>query len=192
MLWPFGDRPRRAAARVCPRRRDLGGAARGSHRPVYRAAVSEWWINYLDDLQGFAAVKRTSIRAKPAAENAPALPRARPADGIETASALFTGFRVESREESRCAIAGARRADCLHSGKESRWNCCARSARPANQTERLTGTLLYDAGGGVVFKTSRAFEALRCSLGRKPLVSSRSPACPRAPTLSVEVAQSAR
>src|SRR5580692_11346169 len=167
-----------------------GGAAEVLAEPpsdlivtVYRAPYRDSGSIDLDDLNGFALVTETRLVRLPAG-----LSRVRfegVADGIEPSSALITGLPgrvIEKNRDARLLSPSALIASAVGKPVE-----LLRTNRKTGSTERLPGTILSDAGGGVVFKTDQGIEALRCSglpetFSSEPLadVSAR-------PTLSIEV-----
>ena len=150
---------------------------------VYRSPYRESGSIDLDDLNGFALVTETRLVRVPAG-----LSRVRfegVADGIEPSSALITGLPgkvIEKNRDARLLSPSALIASALGKPVE-----LLRTNRKTGTQERLPGTILSDADGGVVFKTEEGIEALRCSglpetFSFEPLagLSAR-------PTLSVEV-----
>jgi hypothetical protein len=125
------------------------------YRAPFRAAGS---IN-LDQLAGFALVSEVRTVHLPAG-----LSRLRfegVADGIEPASAIVTGLPpgvIEKNREGKLLSPSALIAATL--GKPV---TLLRTDLKTGQRQRLDGTLLSDAEGGVVFQTSEGIEALRCS-----------------------------
>jgi hypothetical protein len=150
---------------------------------VYRAPYRNGGSIDLDDLQGFALISETRTVHLPAGRSR--LRFEGVADGIEPASAIVTGFPggvIEKNRDARLLSPAALVASTLGKPVE-----LLRTIRKTGKTERLTGTLLSDAEGGVVFKSAQGIEALRCSglpetFGFEPVsgLSAR-------PTLSVEV-----
>jgi hypothetical protein len=150
---------------------------------VYRAPYRESGSVDLDDLNGFALVTETRLVRLPAG-----ISRVRfegVADGIEPSSALITGLPgrvIEKNRDARLLSPSALIASAVGKPVE-----LLRTNRKTGIQERLPGTILSDAEGGVVFKTGEGIEALRCSglpetFSFEPLagLSAR-------PTLSVEV-----
>jgi hypothetical protein len=150
---------------------------------VYRAPYRESGSIDLDDLNGFALVTETRLVRLPAG-----ISRVRfegVADGIEPSSALITGLPgrvIEKNRDTRLLSPSALIASAVGKPVE-----LLRTNRKTGAQERLPGTILSDAEGGVVFKTEQGIEALRCSglpetFSFEPLagLSAR-------PTLSVEV-----
>jgi hypothetical protein len=150
---------------------------------VYRAPYRESGSLDLDSLQGFALVSETRLLHLPAG-----LSRVRfegVADGIEPASAIITGLPgtvVEKNRDARLLSPSALIAASVGKPVE-----LLRTNRKTGKPTRLAGTILSDAGGGVVFKTDQGIEALRCS-GMPETFSFEAIADLSArPTLSVEV-----
>ena len=150
---------------------------------VYRAPYRATGSIALDDLNGFALVTETRLVRLPAG-----LSRVRfegVADGIEPSSALITGLPgrvVEKNRDARLLSPSALIASAVGKPVE-----LLRTNRKTGATERLSGTVLSDADGGVVFKTAEGIEALRCS--GLPETFSFEPVADLSarPTLSVEV-----
>jgi hypothetical protein len=149
---------------------------------VYRAPYRNQGSINLNYLQGFALIGETRTVRLPAGRSR--LRFEGVADGIEPASAIVTGFPggvIEKNRDARLLSPAALVATTLGKSVE-----LLRTIRKTGKTERLTGTLLSDAGG-VVFQSAQGIEALRCSglpetFGFEPVsgLSAR-------PTLSVEV-----
>jgi len=150
---------------------------------VYRAPHRASGSINLDDLNGFALVTETRLLRLPAGVSRVRFEGV--ADGIEPASALVTGFNgvvIEKNRDARLLSPSALVAAAVGKRVE-----LLRTNRKTGKTERLTGTILSDAGVGVVFKTDQGVEALRCS--GLPETFSFEPASGLSarPTLSVEV-----
>jgi hypothetical protein len=126
---------------------------------VYRAPFRTAGSINLDGLAGFALVSEVRTVHLPAG-----LTRLRfegVADGIEPASAIVTGLPpgvIEKNREGKLLSPSALIAATL--GKPV---TLLRTDKKTGQQQRLDGTLLSDAEGGVVFQTSEGIEALRCS-----------------------------
>src|SRR5271170_5420511 len=126
---------------------------------VYRAPFRAAGSIDLDQLAGFALVSEVRTVHLPAG-----LSRLRfegVADGIEPASAIVTGLPpgvIEKNREGKLLSPSALIA--ASSGKPV---TLLRTNRKTGKQQRLDGTLLADAEGGVVFQTSEGIEALRCS-----------------------------
>ena len=150
---------------------------------VYRAPYRDSGSVDLDNLNGFALVTETRLLRLPAG-----LSRVRfegVADGIEPSSALITGLPgkvVEKNRDARLLSPSALIASAVGKPVE-----LLRTNRKTGTTQRLSGTILSDAEGGVVFKTEAGIEALRCS--GLPETFSFEPVADLSarPTLSVEV-----
>ena len=150
---------------------------------VYRSPHRNSGSFDLNNLNGFALVTETRLVRLPAG-----ISRVRfegVADGIEPVSALITGFNgavIEKNRDARTLSPSALVAAALGKRVE-----LLRTNRKTGKTERLQGTILSDAGVGVVFKTDQGVEALRCS--GLPETFSFEPATDLSarPTLSVEV-----
>jgi hypothetical protein len=150
---------------------------------VYRAPYRETGSITLNSLQGFALVTETRLVHLPAG-----LSRVRfegVADGIQPESALVTGLPgtvIEKNRDARLLSPAALIAASV--GKQVE---LLRINRKTGKSERLAGTILSDAGGGVVFKTEQGIEALRCS--GMPETFSFDPIADLSarPTLSVEI-----
>ncbi len=150
---------------------------------VYRAPYRDSGSIDLDDLNGFALVTETRLVRLPAG-----ISRVRfegVADGIEPSSALITGLPgqvIEKNRDARLLSPSALIAAAVGKPVE-----LLRTNRKTGTTQRLAGTILSDAAGGVVFQTAQGIEALRCS--GLPETFSFAPAADLSarPTLSVEV-----
>jgi hypothetical protein len=150
---------------------------------VYRAPYRNSGSIDLDDLNGFALVTETRLVRLP-----PGVSRVRfegVADGIEPSSALITGLPgkvIEKNRDVRLLSPAALVAAAVGKPVE-----LLRTNRKTGALQRLPGTILSDAGGGVVFKTEEGMEALRCS--GLPETFSFEPVADLSarPTLSVEV-----
>jgi hypothetical protein len=168
----------------------LGGATQVLADPpsdlivtVYRAPYRDSGSINLAYLNGFALVTETRLLRIPAG-----ISRVRfegVADGIEPSSALITGLPgqvIEKNQDARLLTPGALLAAAVGKPVE-----LLRTNRKTGMTQRLPGTILSDADGGVVFKTGDGIEALRCS--GLPETFSFEPAADLSarPTLSVEV-----
>jgi hypothetical protein len=150
---------------------------------VYRAPYRDSGSIDLDNLNGFALVTETRLVRFPAGASRVRFEGV--ADGIEPSSALITGLPgkvIEKNRDARLLSPSALTAAAVGKPLE-----LLRTNRKTGKTQRLPGTILADAAGGVVFKTEEGIEALRCSglpetFSFEPLadLSAR-------PTLSVEV-----
>jgi len=150
---------------------------------VYRAPYRSSGSIDLNYLNGFALVTETRLVRLPAGVSRVRFEGV--ADGIEPSSALITGLPgsvIEKNRDARVLSPSALIASAVGKSVE-----LLRTNRKTGTTQRMPGTILSDAGGGVVFKTEEGIEALRCSglpetFSFEPLagLSAR-------PTLSVEV-----
>lgn len=150
---------------------------------VYRAPYRNSGSIELDDLNGFALVTETRIVRLPAGVSRVRFEGV--ADGIEPSSALITGLPgqvVEKNRDARLLSPSALLA--LAVGKPME---LLRTNRKTGITQRSPGTVLSDAGGGVVFKTTEGIEALRCSGLPETFSFEPSTELSARPTLSVEV-----
>jgi hypothetical protein len=150
---------------------------------VYRSPHRNSGSFDLNNLNGFALLTETRLVRIPAGVSRVRFEGV--ADGIEPASALITGFNgavIEKNRDARLLSPSALVAAALGKRVE-----LLRTNRKTGKTERLQGTILSDAGVGVVFKTDQGVEALRCS--GLPETFSFEPATDLSarPTLSVEV-----
>jgi hypothetical protein len=150
---------------------------------VYRAPYRDSGSIDLNYLNGFALVTETRIVRLPAGVSRVRFEGV--ADGIEPSSALITGLPgrvIEKNRDARLLSPSALIASALGKPVE-----LLRTNRKTGTTQRLSGTILADAEGGVVFKTEEGIEALRCS--GLPETFSFAPVAGLSarPTLSVEV-----
>lgn len=150
---------------------------------VYRAPYRESGSIDLNELQGFALVTETRLVHLPAG-----ISRVRfegVADGIEPVSAIVTGLAGEVIEKNRDAkLLSPSALIAAAVGKPVE---LLRTNRRNGKTERLAGTILSDAEGGVVFKTEQGIEALRCSAMAETFSFAPVVDLSARPTLSVEV-----
>jgi hypothetical protein len=150
---------------------------------VYRAPYRSSGSINLNYLGGFALVTETRIVHLPAGRSR--LRFEGVADGIEPASAIITGLAggvIEKNRDARLLSPAALVAATLGKPVE-----LLRTLRKTGKTERQTGTLLSDAGGGVVLKTEQGIEALRCSGLPETFSFEPVSGLSARPTLSVEV-----
>jgi hypothetical protein len=150
---------------------------------VYRAPYRESGSIDLDNLDGFALITETRLVRIPAGVSRVRFEGV--ADGIEPSSALITGLPgkvIEKNRDARLLSPAALVASAVGKPVE-----LLRTNRKTGALQRLSGTILSDAGGGVVFKTEEGIEALRCS--GLPETFSFEPIADLSarPTLSVEV-----
>jgi hypothetical protein len=126
---------------------------------VYRAPYRDTGSIDLNYLNGFALVSETRTVRLPAGESR--LRFEGVADGIESVSAIVTGLPggvIEKNRDARLLSPSALLDATVGKAVELR-----RTNRKTGKTERLAGTLLSDAEGGVVFQSEQGVEALRCS-----------------------------
>src|SRR6202046_2344012 len=126
---------------------------------VYRAPYRDSGSIDLDDLNGFALVTEMRLVRLPAGVSRVRFEGV--ADGIEPSSALISGLPgkvMEKNRDARLLSPSALIASAVGKSVE-----LLRTNRKTGTTQRLSGTILSDAGGGVVFKTEEGIEALRCS-----------------------------
>jgi len=150
---------------------------------VYRAPYRNSGSISLDSLNGFALITETRLVRLPAGVSRVRFEGV--ADGIEPSSAIITGLPgkvIEKNRDARLLSPAALVASAVGKPVE-----LLRSNRKTAALQRLSGTILSDAGGGVVFKTEEGIEALRCS--GLPETFSFEPVADLSarPTLSVEV-----
>lgn len=126
---------------------------------VYRAPDRGSGSIDIDELQGFALISETRTVHLPAGLSQ--LRFEGVADGIEPVSAIVTGLPAGVIEKNRegkllspSALIGAARAKPV---------TLLRTDKKTGRLQRLSGTLMSDADGGVVFETAQGIEALRCS-----------------------------
>jgi len=149
---------------------------------VYRAPYRSGGSINLNGLQGFALISETRTVHLPAGRSR--LRFEGVADGIEPASAIVTGFPggvIEKNRDARLLSPAALVAATLGKPVE-----LLRTIRKTGKTERLTGTLVSDAGG-VVFESEQGIEALRCSGLPETFSFEPVSGLSARPTLSVEV-----
>jgi hypothetical protein len=150
---------------------------------VYRAPYREKGSIDLAELEGFALVTETRLVHLPAGTSRVRFEGV--ADGIEPASALVTGLPgdvIEKNRDARLLSPSALLAATVGKPVE-----LLRTDRKTGKTERLPGTIISDAGGGVVFKTDQGIEALRCSGLSETFSFETATDLSARPTLSVEV-----
>jgi len=126
---------------------------------VYRAPYRGSGSIDLDDLQGFALVSETRTVHLPAGVSRIRFEGV--ADGIEPVSAIVTGLTEGVLEKNRDARLLS--PEALIAASVGKPVELLRTIRKTGKTERIAGTILSDADGGVVFKTAQGIEALRCS-----------------------------
>jgi hypothetical protein len=126
---------------------------------VYRAPNRASGAIDLDRLEGFALISET--RTVHLSAGLSQLRFEGVADGIEPASAIVTGLPagvMEKNREGKLLSPAALIAAAVGNPV-----MLLRTDKGTGRLQRLTGTLMSDAGGGVVFKTAEGIEALRCS-----------------------------
>ena len=126
---------------------------------VYRAPDRGSGSIDLDELQGFALISETRTVHLPAGLSQLGFEGV--ADGIEPASAIVTGLPagvIEKNREGKLLSPSALIAAAV--GKPM---TLLRTNKKTGRLQRLAGSVVADAGGGVVFETAEGIEALRCS-----------------------------
>jgi hypothetical protein len=126
---------------------------------VYRAPDRQQGSIDLDSLKGFALVSETRMVRLPAGESRLRFDGV--ADGIEAQSAIVTGLPegvIEKNRDAKVLSPAALVAQAVGKSVE-----LVRTDRKTGRTDRVPGTVVSDAGGGVVFRTAEGVEALRCS-----------------------------
>lgn len=126
---------------------------------IYRAPSRIAGSIGLGRLNGFALVSETRLLRLPRG-----LSRLRfdgVADGIEAQSAIISGLPdnlIEKNRDAKVLSPTALLAAAVHEPVE-----LLRTNPRTGEAARIAGTILSDAGGGVVFKTADGIEGLRCS-----------------------------
>jgi hypothetical protein len=126
---------------------------------VYRAWDRGSGSIDLDELGGFALISETRTVHLPAGRSQ--LRFEGVADGIEPVSAIVTGLPagvIEKNREGKLLSPSA-----LIGAAAGKPVTLLRTDRKTGRLPRLSGTVISDAGGGVVFETAEGIEALRCS-----------------------------
>jgi hypothetical protein len=126
---------------------------------VYRAPYRGSGSINLNFLDGFALVTETRLVRLPVGVSRVRFEGV--ADGIEPSSALITGLPgkvIEKNRDARLLSPSSLIASMV--GKPVQ---LLRTNRKTGISQRVPGTILSDAEGGVVFKTQEGIEALRCS-----------------------------
>ena len=159
----------------------LAGAPSDLSVTVYRAPQREEGSNDLDDLEGFALVRETRTIRLPSGESRVRFEGV--ADGIEPVSAIVTGLPEGVVEKNRDAHLLSPSA--LVAAAAGKPVSLVRSNPKTGKTERVPGTILSDAEGGVVFQTASGVEALRCSGLSESFEFSSATGLSPTPTLSV-------
>jgi hypothetical protein len=150
---------------------------------VYRAPDRGSGSIDLDDLAGFALISETRTVHLAAGESR--LRFEGVADGIEPASAIVTGLEDGVLEKNRDAALLSPAA--LMAAALGKPVVLVRTNPKAGSVERLPGTILSDADGGVVFESAQGIEALRCSGSPETVSFEGATALGSHPTLSVRV-----
>ena len=149
---------------------------------VYRAPYRSSGSIDLDRLEGFALISETRAVQLPAG-----MSRLRfegVADGIEPASAIVTGLDEVIEKNRDAALLSPSALMAAAVGKSV---VLLRTNPKTGKLERLPGTILSDADGGVVFQTAQGIEALRCSGLAESFSFSAAAGLAAVPTLSVQV-----
>jgi hypothetical protein len=126
---------------------------------VYRAPYRNGGSINLNYLNGFAFVSETRLVRLPAGTSR--LRFEGVANGIEPASAIITGLGagvIEKNRDARLLSPSALLDSAVGKPVE-----LLRTIRKTGKLQRVAGTILSDAGGGVVFQSEQGIEALRCS-----------------------------
>lgn len=176
LAWMLAAMPAMAADTLASKPSDLSVT-------VYRAPERDAGSIDLDELQGFALISETRTVHLPAGVSR--LRFEGVADGIEPASAILTGLPdgvIEKNREGKLLSPSALLAATV--GKPV---TLLRTHRKTGTLQRLSGQLLSDAEGGVVFKSAQGIEALRCSGMPETFNFSSVADLAAAPTLSVLV-----
>ncbi|MEP6547888.1 MAG: hypothetical protein ABJD53_10535 [Gammaproteobacteria bacterium] len=150
---------------------------------VYRAPERVSGSINLDALGGFALITETRAVHLPAG-----LSRLRfegVADGIEPVSAIVSGLPEGVIEKNRDAKLLSPAA--LVAAAVGKTVTLLRTEKKTGKSQMLAGTVLSDADGGVVFKTSEGIEALRCSGLPETFLFAGTTDLAASPTLSVQV-----
>ena len=126
---------------------------------VYRAPARSSGSIDLNRLNGFALISETRTVRLP--EGLSRLRFEGVADGIEPASAILSGLAEGIIEKNRDA--GLLSPSALMAAAVGKSVVLLRTDKRTGKTQQLNGTILSDAGGGVVFQTTEGTEALRCS-----------------------------
>jgi hypothetical protein len=158
LAWGLTSRPS-AAAEAPAAAEVLAGAPSGLSVTVYRAPNRNSGSINLDNLGGFALVSETRTVRLPAGQSR--LRFEGVADGIEAASAIVTGLAAGIIEKNReGALLNPRALLAAAAGNPV---VLLRTNTKTGKLERVPGTILSDAGDGVVFETAAGIEGLRCS-----------------------------
>lgn len=126
---------------------------------VYRDPYRSTGSIDLDRLAGFALITETRTVHLPAGEDWLRLESV--ADGIEPESAIVTGLDDGIIEKNRdAAVLSPSALVAAAVGKPVE---LTRTNPKSGRVERVRGTVLSDAEGGVIFRSEQGIEALRCS-----------------------------
>jgi hypothetical protein len=137
----------------------------------------------LDRLAGFALITETRVVHLQKGESR--LRFEGVADGIEPESAIVTGLDDAIVEKNRDAAVLSPSA--LVAAAVGKSLLLTRTNPKSGRVERLPGTVLSDAEGGVIFKSDEGIEALRCSGLPETLDFEGTQGLRAHPTLSVRV-----
>ena len=149
---------------------------------VYRAPYRSSGSIDLDRLEGFALISETRAVRLPAG-----MSRLRfegVADGIEPASAIVTGLDEVIEKNRDAALLSPSALMAAAVGKSV---VLLRTNPKVGKLERLPGTILSGADGGVVFRTAQGIEALRCSGLAESFSFAAAGGLAAVPTLSVQL-----
>ncbi len=149
---------------------------------VYRAPSRSSGSIDLDRLEGFALISEMRAVRLPAG-----MSRLRfegVADGIEPTSAIVTGLDEVIEKNRDAALLSPSALMAAAVGKSV---VLLRTNPKIGKLERLPGTILSGADGGVVFRTSQGIEALRCSGLAESFSFSAAGGLAAVPTLSVQL-----
>jgi hypothetical protein len=182
LAWGITARPS-AAAEAALAAEVLADAPSALSVTVYRAPSRSSGSIDLDNLGGFALVSETRAVRLPAGQSR--LRFEGVADGIEAASAIVTGLAAGIIEKNREGALLSPRA--LLAAAVGKPVVLLRTNSKTGKLERVHGSILSDAGDGVVFETSAGIEALRCSGLAETFSFSSASQLSATPTLSVLV-----
>jgi hypothetical protein len=149
------------------------------YRDPYRSSGSV----DLDRLGGFALITETRVVHLQKGDNW--LRFEGVADGIEPESAIVTGLNDAIVEKNRDAAVLSPSA--LVAAAVGKTLVLARTNPKSGRVERVPGTVLSDAEGGVIFRSDEGIEALRCSGLPETLTFEGTQGLRAHPTLSVRV-----
>jgi len=163
----------------------LAGPPQALAVTVYRAPEASRGAMDLDRLGGFALISETREVTIPEGDSR--LEFAGVADGIEPASAIVTGLDVLEKDRDAALLSPS----ALMAAAAGRPVEIVRREPRTGRIERLPGTILSDAGGGVIFETAEGIEALRCSGLPETVEYRETERLPPHPVLSVRVRSAA-